>query len=79
MDNKLIKTTIDNHVALVMLDNQPVNAQSREFVEELISVFDELNETPTVRVIVLASRATPTATCAAPARSGSRSWSRTSR
>ena len=55
MDNKLIKTTIDNHVALVMLDNQPVNAQSREFVEELISVFDELNETPAVRVIVMAS------------------------
>jgi hypothetical protein len=55
MDNKLIKTTIEDHVALVMLDNQPVNAQSREFVEELISVFDELNETPTVRVIVMAS------------------------
>src|SRR5262245_4286651 len=55
MDNKLIKTTIENHVALVMLDNQPVNAQSREFVEELISVFDELNETPAVRVIVMAS------------------------
>jgi enoyl-CoA hydratase len=55
MENKLIKTTIENHVALVMLDNQPVNAQSREFVEELISVFDELNETPTVRVIVMAS------------------------
>ena len=31
----------------------PVNAQSREFVEELIATFDELNETPSVRVIVL--------------------------
>lgn len=53
MDNKLIKTAIENHVAVVTMDAPPVNAQSREFVEELISVFDVLNETPTVRVIVL--------------------------
>jgi enoyl-CoA hydratase len=53
MENKLIKTTIANHVAIVTMDAPPVNAQSREFVEELISVFDELNETPTVRCIVL--------------------------
>lgn len=53
MDNKLIKTTIENHVAVVTMDAPPVNAQSREFVEELISVFDTLNETPTVRAIVL--------------------------
>jgi enoyl-CoA hydratase/carnithine racemase len=55
MDNNLIKTTIQDHVAVVMMDNQPVNAQSREFMEELIAVFDELNETPAARVIVLAS------------------------
>ena len=53
MDNNLIKTTIEDHIAVVTMDAPPVNAQSREFVEELISVFDELNETPTVRVIVL--------------------------
>lgn len=53
MLNNLIKTTIENHIAVVTMDAPPVNAQSREFVEELISVFDELNETPTVRVIVL--------------------------
>lgn len=53
MENKLIKTTIEDHIAVVTMDAPPVNAQSREFVEELISVFDELNETPTVRVIVL--------------------------
>jgi enoyl-CoA hydratase len=53
MDNKLIKTTIADHVAVVTMDAPPVNAQSREFVEELISVFDELNETPAVRCIVL--------------------------
>jgi len=53
MENNLIKTTIEDHVAVVTMDAPPVNAQSREFVEELISVFDELNETPTARVIVL--------------------------
>jgi enoyl-CoA hydratase len=53
MDNKLIKTAIADHVAVVTMDAPPVNAQSREFVEELIAVFDELNETPTVRAIVL--------------------------
>lgn len=53
MENKLIKTSIADHIAVVTMDAPPVNAQSREFVEELISVFDELNETPTVRCIVL--------------------------
>jgi len=53
MDNKLIKTEIQNHVAVVTMDAPPVNAQSLQFVEELISTFDTLNATATVRVIVL--------------------------
>ncbi len=53
MENRLIKTEIKDHVAVVTMDAPPVNAQSREFVEELIAVFDELNETPAARVIVL--------------------------
>ncbi|MBR0833474.1 enoyl-CoA hydratase/isomerase family protein [Bradyrhizobium manausense] len=53
MDNNLIKTEISNHIAVVTMDAPPVNAQSKEFVEEFISTFDELNETPTVKVIVL--------------------------
>jgi enoyl-CoA hydratase len=53
MDNKLIKTTVADHVAVVTMDAPPVNAQSREFVEELIAVFDELNETAAVRSIIL--------------------------
>lgn len=46
MRNELIKTEITDHVAVVTMDAPPVNAQSRAFVEELIEVFDELNETP---------------------------------
>jgi enoyl-CoA hydratase len=53
MRNELIKTEIADHIAVVTLDAPPVNAQSRAFVEELIEVFDELNETPGVRVVVL--------------------------
>lgn len=53
MRNELVKTEITDHVAVVTMDAPPVNAQSRAFVEELIEVFDELNETPGVRCIVL--------------------------
>ena len=53
MENKLIKTETQNHIAVVTMDAPPVNAQSKDFVEEFIATFDELNETPTVRVIVL--------------------------
>jgi enoyl-CoA hydratase/carnithine racemase len=53
MENMLIKTEIQNHIAVVTMDAPPVNAQSKDFVEEFIATFDELNETPSVRVIVL--------------------------
>lgn len=53
MSGTHIKIEIENHVAVVTMDSPPVNAQSQEFVEELIGVFDALNETPAVRVIVL--------------------------
>jgi enoyl-CoA hydratase len=56
MQNELIKVEIADHIAVVTMDAPPVNAQSRAFVEEMIDVFDELNETPTVRVIVLTGR-----------------------
>lgn len=53
MDNNLIKSEIKNHIAVVTMHAPPVNAQSKEFVEEFIATFDELNEMPPVRVIVL--------------------------
>lgn len=56
MQNNLIKTTIADHIAVVKMDNAPVNAYSREFADELIEVFDELNDTPEVRVIVITGR-----------------------
>jgi enoyl-CoA hydratase/carnithine racemase len=56
MQNNLIKTEIADHIAVVKMDNAPVNAYSRDFAEELIEVFDELNDTPDVRVIVITGR-----------------------
>lgn len=56
MQNKLIKVTIEDRIAVVKLDNPPVNAYSRDFSEELIEVFDELNDTPEVRCIVITGR-----------------------
>lgn len=53
MENNLVKTTIVDHIATVTMDSPPVNAQNKDTMEELIAVFDELNETPGVRVIVL--------------------------
>lgn len=53
MQNNLLKVEIADHVAVVTLNAPPVNAQSREFAEELIEVFDELNDLAEVRVIVL--------------------------
>ena len=56
MQNKLIKVTIEERIAVVQLDNPPVNAYSRDFSDELIEVFDELNDTPEVRCIVITGR-----------------------
>lgn len=56
MQNNLIKTEIADHVAVVRMDNAPVNAYSRAFAEEMIEVFDELNDTPEVRAIVITGR-----------------------
>jgi len=56
MRNNLIKVTVEDRVAVVKMDNAPVNAYSRDFSEEMIEVFDELNDTPEVRCIVITGR-----------------------
>lgn len=56
MRNNLIKVEVADKIAVVTLDNPPVNAYSKDFAEELIEVFDELNDTPEVRCIVVTGR-----------------------
>ena len=49
----LITYTIDNYVAIVTMNNPPVNAQNGQFYEEMIQVMDEISDLPTVRSAVL--------------------------
>lgn len=56
MENNMIKCEIEDHVAVITLDAPPVNAQSKDFMEELIACFDELNHKKGVRCVVLTAQ-----------------------
>jgi enoyl-CoA hydratase len=49
----MIKLDVADYVAVVTLDNPPVNAQPIEFITELTDVFDSFNDRDDVRVVVL--------------------------
>jgi enoyl-CoA hydratase len=49
----LIRLDVADFIALVTMDNPPVNAQPMEFMQELTDVFDSLNDRDDVRVAVL--------------------------
>lgn len=48
-----IKLTVENHIATVVMDRPPVNAQNLDFREELIAAFDALTDRDDVRVAIL--------------------------
>lgn len=48
-----LKVDVADYVAVVTLDNPPVNAQSMPMIEEIIEVFDTFNDRDDVRVVVL--------------------------
>ncbi len=50
---KQLQLRLDGHVAVVTLDNPPVNALTRVLNDELIAAMDWISETPEVRVVVL--------------------------
>lgn len=52
-DLSMIRLQIADHVAVVTMDNPPVNAQNAEFQDEMIRVFDRLSDMDEVRVAVL--------------------------
>lgn len=49
----MIRLEVSDYVALVTMDNPPVNAQPMAFMEELTDVFDTFNDRDDVRVAVL--------------------------
>ena len=44
---------LTDHVALVTMRRPPVNAQNRQFREEIVRIFDTLHDTAAVRAVVL--------------------------
>jgi len=53
MPTEIIKLSVQDHIALVTMDNPPVNAQGGSFRDELTRVFDTLNDSDEARVVVL--------------------------
>ncbi|WP_326523570.1 enoyl-CoA hydratase/isomerase family protein [Sphingomonas sp.] len=49
----LIRVEVEDFVAVVTMDNPPVNSQPMEFVEQLTAAFDSFNDRDDVRVVVL--------------------------
>lgn len=49
----LIRTDIQDHIAVVTMDNPPVNAVNADFMRELIATFDRFNDLDEVRVAIL--------------------------
>ena len=49
----MIKVAIADHIAVVTINNPPVNAQNQQFHDEMTLVFDTISDLPEVRVAVL--------------------------
>jgi enoyl-CoA hydratase len=50
---QLITYEIRDHVAIVTMNNPPVNAQNGQFYNEMTEVFDEISDRPEIRAAVL--------------------------
>lgn len=48
-----VRVEVSDFVAVVTMDNPPVNSQNMDFIDEMIAVFDSFNDRDDVRVIVL--------------------------
>lgn len=53
MDLKTVKVDVKDYVAVVTMDNPPVNAQDRQFQEDIALAFDTLSDRDDTRCIVL--------------------------
>ena len=53
METETVRCEIADHIAVVTMDNPPVNAQNRQFHEDMMLVFDTLSDLEEVRVAVL--------------------------
>ena len=53
MASSVVDRDISDYVATVTMNKPPVNAQDRQFHEEMMAVFDELSDRDDVRAVVL--------------------------
>jgi enoyl-CoA hydratase len=53
MSIEYMKVEVKNHVAMVVMDRPPVNAQNAQFRTEIMEVFDSFNDRDDVRVAIL--------------------------
>jgi enoyl-CoA hydratase len=53
MSYQCIRLRVEDFVAIVTLDNPPRNAMSIDMMNELVDVFDQMNDRDDVRVVVL--------------------------
>ena len=49
----LLRLDVADHIAVVTIDNPPVNAQPVAFMAELIAIFDQISDRDDVRVAIL--------------------------
>ena len=50
---QMVKVVIADHIAVVTMNNPPVNAQNQTFHDEMMLVFDTISDMPDVRCAVL--------------------------
>ena len=50
---KLTTSTVEEHIATVLMDAPPVNAQNAQFHDDIAEVFDAISDRDDVRVAVL--------------------------
>ena len=53
MSARQVEITVDNHVAIARMNNPPVNAQGRQFHEDMMEVMDEISDREDIRVAIL--------------------------
>ena len=52
-DLKTVRVDIADHIAIVTMDNPPVNAQGRQFHEDMMQVMDAISDMDEVRVAIV--------------------------
>ena len=51
--SEFIKCEVADHIAVVTMDAPPVNAQGREFHDQLAATFDRIGDREDVRVVII--------------------------